>query len=588
MDTGKTIPKETAMPDETGTDGLSIEALRRDIIGSAFRFSTPFGERLMVYGDYTASGRSVRFIERYLMKIQERYANTHTEDDETGRSTTEMLHAAERTIKRLVNGGPETCIIAAGTGCTGAIQKLQEILGVYVPPASRRWLETGAARYAVVSGTDGAEFAAFMHGRRPVVLVGPYEHHSNEISWRESLARVVQIRLGDEGGIDLVDLEAKVSDPRYEGVLKIGSFSAASNVTGIRTPVHEVARILHRHGALACFDFAASAPYVEIDMNRDDESYFDAVYLSPHKFLGGPGSSGILLFRRDLYPVDLPPTFGAGGTVDYVGPKNHDYTADIEAREKPGTPGTLQVMKAALAMELKEAVGLDVIEAREDEYIRRFMERFGDHEKVEVLGRPEPGKHIAVVSFNIRHGEKYLHPKLVTRLFNDLFGIQSRAGCSCAGPYGHYLLHIDDETSEKYRCQINAGHQGIKPGWVRIGFHYTMDDIDFDFVLSALDFLAEKGHLFLPLYNFNLETGTWTHREAKACGVRFGLDEARRQRKLRESPIESDEEREAEYDRYLAEARRLADDLEKRGAPDYGTLPGECEELTYFRFVNRD
>lgn len=576
------------MPDANRTDDLSIEALRRDIIGSTFRFTTPFGERLMVYGDYTASGRSVRFVERYLMKIQERYANTHTEDDETGRSTTEMLHAAEGTIKRLVNGGPETCIIAAGTGCTGAIQKLQEILGVYVPPASRRWLETGAAAYAAESGTDAAPFTTFMHERRPVVFVGPFEHHSNEISWRESLARVVQIRLGDDGNVDLADLEAKVSDPRYGGVLKIGSFSAASNVTGIRTPVYDVARILHRHGALACFDFAASAPYVEIDMNRDDESYFDAVYLSPHKFLGGPGSSGILLFRRDLYPADLPPTFAAGGTVDYVGPESHDYTADIEAREKPGTPGTLQVMKAALAMELKEAIGLGVIEKREDRFVRRFMERFGNHEKVEILGRPEPGKHIAVLSFNVRHGDKYLHPKLVTRLFNDLFGIQSRAGCSCAGPYGHYLLRIDNETSERYRCQIHAGHQGIKPGWVRIGFHYTMDDIDFDFVCDALRFLADRGHLFLPLYNFNLDTGTWTHVEAKACGVTFGLDEARRQRELRDAPIESDGDREAEYDLYLAEARRAADELEKAGPPEYRTLPGECEELTYFKFVNRD
>ncbi|RPJ46375.1 MAG: aminotransferase class V-fold PLP-dependent enzyme [Candidatus Latescibacterota bacterium] len=566
---------------------ISIEDLRREIIGDGFRFRTPFGERLMVYADYTASGRGVGFIERYLTRIQESYANTHTEDDETGRSTTDMLHAAERTIKLAVRGDHTTCIIAAGTGCTGAIQKLQEILGVYIPPATREWLEKKASQYSSEIGSTTTGFLEFLGETRPVVFVGPYEHHSNEVSWRESLAEIVEIAIDKDGGLDLADLEARVSDPRYENSLKIGSFSAASNVTGIRTPVYDVARILHRHGALACFDFAASAPYVEIDMNEGPETYFDAIYLSPHKFLGGPGSSGILLFNSRIYPLHLPPTFGAGGTVDYVGRIGHDYTADIEAREKPGTPGTLQILKAALAIDLKRAVGVEEIERRENEFVRRFTERFRGASKIEILGDPRPGTHIAIFSFNIRHGELYLHPKFVTRLFNDLFGIQSRAGCSCAGPYGHHLLGIDDELSERYRCQINAGYLGIKPGWVRIGFHYTMDEIDFDYVCAALEFLAEHGARFLPLYRFSLKTGTWSHVDDPPKGASpFGLGEALAATHRESAPL-SPESRRAEYARYLEEAAAYARSASPDDAPSArAALPGEIGELTFFPVVH--
>ncbi|MFH1680781.1 MAG: aminotransferase class V-fold PLP-dependent enzyme [Candidatus Eisenbacteria bacterium] len=567
---------------------LSISDLRREIIGAGFRFRTPFGERLTVYADYIASGRGVRFIERYLLKIQESYANTHTEDDETGRSTTEMLRTAERIIKRSVNGNSTTCIIAAGTGCTGAIQKLQEILGVYIPPATREWLRKKGEQYSREVGFDGSGFLHFLDEERPVAFVGPYEHHSNEISWRESLAEVVEISLDGTGGLDLADLEKKVSDPKHEKCLKIGSFSAASNVTGVRTPVYDVARILHRHGALACFDFAASAPYVEIDMNRDAESYLDAIYLSPHKFLGGPGSAGILLFNSRIYPLHLPPTFGAGGTVDYVGRHGHDYTADIETREKPGTPGTLQIMKAALAIELKEKVGVEAIEERENEIIRRFRKRFAGHPSLEILGDPRPVTHIAVFSFNIRHGDRYLHSKFVTRLFNDLFGIQSRAGCSCAGPYGHHLLGIDDDLSERYRCRVNAGDLGIKPGWVRLGFHYTMDEADFDYVCEAVGFLAESGPLFLPLYRFSLRTGTWSHvSEREKSAPPFGLEDALRSDAREGSPLDEREKR-AEYARCLSDAREIADRLKKEPPPSYRELPGEYGALAFFRVVHAE
>ncbi len=576
--------------EETEKPGsIELEVLRDEIVGSNFRFRTPFGERLMTYADYTASGRNVRFIEHYLMKIQDSYANTHTEDDETGRSTTEMLHAAESGIKRAVNGNDDTRIIAAGTGATGAIEKLQEILGVYIPPATRAWLKEQSERFRAETGSTGAdEYFEFIHRNRPVVFVGPYEHHSNEISWRESLGEVHEIALHTNGGIDLGDLESKVSRPEFEGRLKIGAFSAASNVTGIRTPVYEVARILHRHDSLACFDFAASAPYVEIDMNRDEEAYFDAIFFSPHKFLGGPGSSGILLFNRRIYRSDLPPSFSAGGTVDYVGPHDQDYTEDIEAREKPGTPGTLQVMKAALAMQLKHAIGLETIEKREKKYIQAVIDRFGEHPGIEILGKPDPEKQIAIFSFNIRDGENYLHPKLVTRLLNDLFGIQSRAGCSCAGPYGHCLLDIGMKLSEKYRSGIRGGYQGIKPGWVRIGFHYTMDEIDFEFICNAMEFIANQGDRFITLYRFNMKSGTWYHEsDTQSPPPEFGLQAALK-RESSEHPHLNDEERRLEYARYLEVAADVAAQVEGEMPTDCMTLPADIKNLQYFRVKNAD
>ena len=248
-----------------------------------------------------------------------------------------------------------------------------------------------------------------------MVLVGPYEHHSNEVSWRECYAQVVEIELTADGLLDLDDLRAKVSSPAYAGRRKIGAFSAVSNVSGVTTPVHEVARILHENGALA---------------------FFDALYFSPHKFLGGPGSCGVLVFHQRIYRADLPPTVGAGGTVDYVGPDGQAYSTDIEVRERAGTPPILQTLRAALAMELKERLGPDRIAQREAELARRAHAALSAHPAIELMGGVGPEKRLPIFSFNIRVGSSWLHPRFVTTLLNDLFGIQSRAGCSCAGTSG--------------------------------------------------------------------------------------------------------------------------------------------------------
>jgi len=564
---------------------LDFEFLRSQVIGADAPVTTPFGERLMVYADYTASGRCLDLVEKYLQNIQRNYANTHTEDDISGRSMTNLLKQAEEAIKQSVNAGPDGCIVCVGSGATGAIDKLQQIVGVALPPATRLNL-TVMLRNLLGDAVD-ERFAEYLRGHQPVVFVGPYEHHSNEISWRENLATVVEVRLAADGGIDLAHLEELLQEPAYQGRMRIGSFSAASNVTGMRTPVHDIAALLHTHGALACFDYAACAPYVEIDMNPAPGRYpsdasLDAIFISPHKFLGGPGSSGVLVFNRRIYHSELPPSVSAGGTVDYVGPDSQDFINDIEEREKAGTPGVLQVLKAGLAFEIKDAVGVDAIERRERDLLRRAFARWQAHPGVEILGNTDPDRRISIVSFNLKDpAGRYLHPKFVTTLLNDLFGIQSRAGCSCAGPYGHRLLAIDHDKSERYRKWIHKGFCGIKPGWCRISFHYVMDDVEVDYILDAVEFVAEQGHRLLALYEFDLYSGAWCHKEDCVCLEGFSL-EAALECKGYQSRALSPGARRHLYAAFLAEARQLAEGLAAGEPAPELEMDAELEELKFF------
>ncbi len=564
---------------------LDIKSLRTQVIGADATVETPFGDRLMVYADYTASGRCLVLAETYLQNLQRIYANTHTEDDISGRSMTQLLVQAESSIKQSVNAGPDGRIIAVGSGATGAIDKLQQIIGVALPPATRQSL-TRMMEDSL--GSDAHEkFTGYLEQHQPVVFVGPYEHHSNEISWRENLATVVEIPMDNEGAIDLLYLEEQLQNPAYQGRKRIGSFSAASNVTGMRTPVHRIASLLHKYDAIACFDFAASAPYVEIDMNPPPGKYegdasLDAVFISPHKFIGGPGSMGILVFKEHIYHKDLPPSVSAGGTVDYVGPVSQDFIKDVEEREKAGTPGVLQILKAALAFQIKDHIGVEAIEKREGELVRRTFQRWPANPNIEIMGNPDPDRRIGIISFNIRdHRGKYLHPKFVTSLLNDLFGIQSRAGCSCAGPYGHRLLNIDNETSEQYRKWIVKGLCGIKPGWCRVSMHYAMDDLEADFILDAVEFVADYGHHFLSLYNFDLYSGTWTHKSDRVDLEGFSLEAALECSGYHKRTL-SDQERKYMYSAFLGEAKSLADELAGKGLPEEYRLEPELESLKFF------
>jgi selenocysteine lyase/cysteine desulfurase len=564
---------------------LDAAWLRQQIVGVDSTFETPFGERLMVYCDYTASGRCLRFVESYLQSLQRVYANTHTEDDITGRSMTQLLHEAEMAIKDSVNAGPDGRIIAVGTGATGAIEKLQQIVGVALAPATRQTLFEAIG--CPDSNVDCEVVRQMINRRGPVVFVGPYEHHSNEIMWRQSLATTVEVRLDAGGDVDLAHLEELLQDPQYEGRLRIGSFSAASNVTGIKSDVKAIANLLHKHDAIACFDFAACAPYVDIDMNPEpdnegDDPSIDAIFISPHKFLGGPGSSGVLVFNQRIYHRDLPPSVSAGGTVDYVSKTDQDFINRIEEREKAGTPGVLQTMKAALVFQIKDRVGVETIQRREHEYTRHAMESFRADDDIEILGNPDPDRRVGIISFNVRSPDgKYLHHKFATALLNDLFGIQSRAGCSCAGPYGHRLLDIDQETSERYRHAVQDGYCGMKPGWCRIGLHWVMDDAEVDYIVGAVHFIAKYGHHFLSEYDFDLYTGTWGHRQLPVNLPEFSL----------ESAVTGDEGEPATlslpvrtqlYDHYMTEAKRWVERLSEQPAGAGSTLGGDLEELQFF------
>lgn len=537
---------------------IDLEWLRDQVIGADAPITTPFGTRRMVYCDYTASGRSLRFIERYLQGLLQNYANTHTEDDISGRGMSRLLHQAEEMIKRAVNAGPQGRVVACGTGATGAIDRLQRIVGTGLAPASRALLGTLLREF--LGEPRALDLENFLRERQPVVFIGPYEHHSNEVSWRQGLATVITVRLAPDGGIDLAHLRSLLEDPRWHGRLRIGSFSAASNVTGMRTPVHEVAELLHRHGACACFDYAACAPYVDIDMcpAGRPEAALDAVFISPHKFVGGPGSSGVLVFNERLYHRELPPTIAGGGTVDYVSPVDQDFVTDIEERERAGTPGILQTLRAALAFELKQTITPARIELREQALLGRALRHWSGVEEFELLGNPDPARRIAIVSFNLRDPRGgWLHPKFVTALLNDLFGIQSRAGCSCAGPYGHRLLDIDAEVSEQYREWVRRGYHGLKPGWCRVGFHFTMDDVDADYVIAAVTFVARHGHRFLALYDFDPMSGQWRRQGYADAEVHLDLADALRAGDAPDTALPA-EERSQFFAACLAAAERHA------------------------------
>ncbi|MBN1769727.1 MAG: aminotransferase class V-fold PLP-dependent enzyme [Deltaproteobacteria bacterium] len=559
-----------------------VELVRQHEVGRRATIRTPFGPRLVTYADLTATGRFLHFVEAWFRHVQPFYANTHTAISSTGRLMSGLREQARAVIARAVHAGPEHVVVFVGSGATAAVNKLVGLLGLRIPEPLER--EFGLSRHIPPE-------------RRPVVLVGPYEHHSNELPWLETIAEVIEVPLSDCGRLD-VDAIGALLAARADRPLRLGAFSAASNVTGVLTDVGAVARALHRAGAWACFDYAAAAPYVPIDMRpADPEERIDALFVSTHKFVGGPGGSGVLVAHRDLFRSRIPERPG-GGTVDYVAAFDRhsvDYVRRLDEREEGGTPNILGDLRAGAAFLVKELLGPTRILEHDVALARTALERLGRHPRIRLYG-PRDCPRLPVLSFNV-HG---LHHGFVAVLLDHLFGIQNRPGCSCAGPYGHQLLGIGPDDSARYRAQIARGLGGIKPGWVRLTLPYYGSTDDVDFLLSAVEFVAERGADFLPLYRFGWREGTWVHvahpvedaaplelsaaalRESASC-VAAGDHEA----PLSEAHVA------AERRRYFEEARRAADELRGRtGAepPAASGTTGEraLDELVWFRYVHSD
>jgi selenocysteine lyase/cysteine desulfurase len=488
-------PRDTALPEPA-----LLTRIRDCVIGDDRLMLGPFGPRPVTYADYTASGRALTFLEDFIRdEVLPRYANTHSESSGTGLQTTRLREDARQIIRDAVHGDDDTLVIFAGSGSTGAIDKLVGILGLRIP----KELDVAYG----LSGNIPAE-------ERPVVFIGPFEHHSNELPWRESIADVVTIHEDSDGHIDQQQLADELRT-HADRPLKIGSFSAASNVTGILSDTHGITRLLHEHGALAFWDFAAAAPYVDVEMNPDSgdpAERKDAIFLSPHKFIGGPGTPGVLVVSRKLLTNAVPDVVG-GGTVSYVNPNDHQYLTNPEHREEGGTPAIVESIRAGLVFALKEAVGLDTIQAHERDFLRRAVTAWNAHPSIQVLGNPD-AERLSIVSFVVkRSGGKLLHHNAVVAMLNDVFGIQSRGGCSCAGPYGHRLLGIDLERSREFEREVLDGCEGIKPGWVRVNFNYFISEEAFRYIVQSVAWVADHGWRLLPQYRFDAARGLWKHRD---------------------------------------------------------------------------
>jgi selenocysteine lyase/cysteine desulfurase len=477
-----------------------FDKFRKNIIGIDTSIKTPYGNKKLIYADWIASGRLYEPIEKKITyEIGPMVGNTHSESSATGEAMTGAYHMAQKVVKRHINADENDVLIFTGTGMTSAVAKLQRLLGLKVPEQ--------AINYCVFTHGEYNNCREIPNENRPVVFLTHAEHHSNHTSWFETLAEVVVLEPPANLKVDPDVLRRTII--RYkERPLLIGSFTACSNVTGYMPPYYELARIMHENNGYCFIDFAASAPYVDIDMHPSAKmEQLDAVYFSPHKFLGGPGSAGVLVFNKQLYKNEIPDTPG-GGTVKWTNRwGGYSYISDIEVKEDGGTPGFLQGIKAALAVKLKEEMGTGMIHQREKELIEIAFNALSGVNGLHILAE-NINERLGVFSFYIDN----VHHNLVTKLLNDRFGIQVRGGCSCSGTYGHFLLNVDFNLSKEITDRIDAGDLSMKPGWIRLSLHPTMQNDELFYIVKAIRMIAEDGQEWSKDYCYDRRTNEFHHK----------------------------------------------------------------------------
>ncbi|MCE5345353.1 MAG: aminotransferase class V-fold PLP-dependent enzyme [Bacteroidales bacterium] len=476
-----------------------FDQYRKNIVGIDSAIETPFGIKKLIYADWIASGRLYVPVEKRMIEdIGPMVGNTHSESTATGKAMTDAYHLAQKIVKHHVNANENDLLIFTGTGMTSAIAKLQRILGLKIPEH--------AINYCSLAHGNYSQCKDIPNEKRPVVFLTHTEHHSNHTSWFETLADIVVLEPSSDLTVDPDTLRKEIVKYKDRSLL-IGSFSACSNVTGYFPPYYELAQIMHEHNGYCFVDFAASAPYVDIDMHPANKmQQLDAIFFSPHKFLGGPGSAGVLIFNKELYKNETPDTPG-GGTVKWTNRwGGYSYISDIEVKEDGGTPGFLQGIRAALAVTLKENMGTSMIHKREKELIDKTFDELSEVKGLHILA-PDIRERLGVFSFYIDN----VHHNLVTSLLNDRYGIQVRGGCSCAGTYGHFLLNVTFKQSQEITDKIEAGDLSMKPGWVRLSLHPTMTNDELHFIIDAIRQIAENGAVWVKDYCYDRHTNEFHH-----------------------------------------------------------------------------
>lgn len=469
-----------------------FDQFRKHIIGIDTSIQTPYHEQIpMIYADWTASGRMYDIIEeKFIKDIYPLVANTHTDTSQSGMTMTYAYHKAREVIKQHVHANKNDVLIASNSGMTGVINKFQRILGLKIHESFKPFF----------SKTDL---------ERPVIFITHMEHHSNQTSWNETLADVVIIPPNEEGLVCLENFKAQIETYKHR-TIKIASITSCSNVTGIFTPYMDIAELIHQYDGYCFVDFACSAPYVNINMHESDATgrYLDAIYFSPHKFLGGPGSPGILIFNSMLYHNLIPDNPG-GGTVEWTNPWGEQkYTDDIESREDGGTPAFLQTIRAAMCVQLKTEMGVKNIQKREKEILNQIWETLDQLPNLHVLADQHRDR-LGVVSFYIDQ----LHYNVGVRILNDRFGIQTKGGCSCAGTYGHYLLNVTKEYSDEITSMISSGDCSLKPGWIRLSIHPTHTDKEIQYICNAITALAKNHVEWSTDYEIDIKNGAVQPKE---------------------------------------------------------------------------